>query len=70
MIITEDTFQVRDEEPEDFELLIIPDHCFYCGETLSLPCIMWQADFDQAYFHPECAKRFAEGLLNDVAELE
>jgi hypothetical protein len=50
-------------------------HCFYCGEKLTIPAIMWNGrsrdgkDALEIWLHPKCAENLAAGLLRDAEEL-
>jgi hypothetical protein len=53
-----------------------PDYCFYCGEKLTIPAVMWNGrhptDKDalaEVWLHPSCAEHFVTGLRRDIAEL-
>ena len=50
-------------------------HCFYCGEKLTIPAIMWNGrsgggkDAAEVWLHPKCAAALATGLSRDAEEL-
>jgi len=50
------------------------DDCFYCGDPLALPYVIWQGadgneskDFTQIGLHPGCAERIGAALVHDGA---
>ncbi len=51
-------------------------HCFYCGEKLTIPAIMWNGrtrdgkDAAEIWLHPKCAEAFCARLARDLNELE
>jgi hypothetical protein len=50
----------------------ISQFCFFCGNKLTIPCIMWHGrsgkntDFQEIFMHIACAERLAAGLNSDV----
>ena len=53
-----------------------PDFCFYCGERLTIPAVMWQGRHptrrdapSELWLHPTCAEKFVSGLNRDIDEL-
>ncbi len=51
-------------------------HCFYCGEKLTIPAVMWNgrdggsADAAEIWLHPKCAEQLCARLNRDVNELK
>lgn len=50
-------------------------HCFYCGQKLTIPAIMWAGrsgdgkEPSDIWLHPKCAEALASGLGRDAEEL-
>jgi len=50
-------------------------HCFYCGNKLTIPAIMWAGrsgggkEASEIWLHPNCAEKLVAGLVRDVDEL-
>jgi hypothetical protein len=54
-----------------------PDYCFFCGEKLTVPAVMWHGRHPtnrnaqaEVWLHPSCAERLVSGLRQDVEELK
>jgi len=51
-------------------------HCFYCGEKLTIPAVMWNGrntsgkDAAEVWLHPKCAEAFCAHLARDLGELK
>ncbi len=51
-------------------------HCFYCGEKLTIPAVMWNgrdskgANVAEIWLHPKCAEHFCARVSRDVNELK
>lgn len=51
-------------------------HCFYCGEKLTIPAVMWNGHDKHAanplevWLHPKCAEDFCARLSRDTNELK
>lgn len=51
-------------------------HCFYCGEKLTIPAVMWNgrttngSDAAEIWLHPKCAEAFRAHLARDLDELK
>ena len=44
-----------------------PETCFYCGNKLTIPAVMWQGDRgDQIWLHPACVFGLCAPLLYDA----
>jgi len=46
--------------------------CFYCGEAVQNPAIMWHGNDDRntdIYFHPDCVIQWTVGIWRDALEL-
>lgn len=42
--------------------------CFYCGKTLTFPCVMWSCQ-DLIFIHPDCVEEWFERMKWDVMEI-
>lgn len=54
-----------------------PSFCFFCGEKLTVPSVMWsgrsgEKDGDpvEIWLHPKCGEQFCARLGRDVTELK
>jgi hypothetical protein len=54
-----------------FGLSAAGHRCFYCGEFLQDPAVMWSGNDGQTiYLHGVCVERLQLGLLRDALELK
>lgn len=45
----------------------ISEFCFFCGNKLTIPCIMWHGNTgDEIYMHPSCTELLIQGLTSDI----
>ena len=44
--------------------------CFYCGETVSPPMIVWSGTTSSIVFHPDCAATFQIVFARDLYEVK
>lgn len=54
-----------------------PTFCFYCGEKLTIPAIMWHGrhptivnETSEIWLHPKCAEAFCARLARDLNEFK
>lgn len=51
-------------------------HCFYCGQKVTIPAVMWNGrrsdgnDAAELWLHPKCAEAFCARLTRDADELK
>ena len=65
--------------PETSDPLFVtaPEYCFFCGEKLTIPAVMWHGRHStdnnapaEVWLHPTCAERLVAGLRRDVEKLK
>lgn len=55
---------------DPFGLSAAGQRCFYCGEFLQDPAVMWNGNDGQTiYLHGDCVYRWLPGLVRDATEL-
>lgn len=47
-----------------------PEHCFFCGEKLTIPAVVWQGRDSQIWLHPPCAYDLGASLFIDADKHE
>ena len=54
-----------------------PTFCFYCGEKLTIPAIIWHGrhativnETSEIWLHPRCAEQLTATMARDVNELK
>jgi hypothetical protein len=46
-----------------------PQVCYYCGDKLTIPAVMWYGHYERIWMHPVCAEKLSHRLMRDVREL-
>lgn len=52
----------------------VADRCFFCGEQLHIPAVMWHghhgtdANSQEIWLHPNCVESLAQRLMRDANE--
>jgi len=66
------TKRVDEIEANPFDLSAVGHRCFFCGEFLVDPAVMWSGNNEkgqQIYLHGECVLKWQPGLMRDGLEL-
>lgn len=55
----------------------VQSYCFYCGEKLTIPAVMWHGndgknsgDPVEIWLHPKCAENLSARITRDTSELK
>lgn len=65
------TRRMTEMSENPFGLSAAGHRCFYCGEFLQDPAVMWDGNDGQIiYLHGLCVERLQLGLLRDALELK
>jgi len=64
------THRITEMTEDPFGLSAAGHRCFYCGEFLQNPAVMWSGNDGQTiYLHGECVYCWLPGLMRDATEL-
>ncbi len=65
------TKRVRETESNPFDLSAAGHRCFYCGQFIQDPAVVWNGnDGQQIYLHGGCVLKWQPGLMRDALELQ
>ncbi len=66
------TRPVSESEPNPFDLSAVGHRCFFCGEFLVDPAVVWSGNDGegrQIYLHGECVFDLCRRIMRDALEL-
>lgn len=65
------TYRMTEMMEDPFGLSAAGHRCFYCGQFLQDPAVMWNGNDGQTiYLHGACVEAWIPGLLIDASELQ